>query len=331
MHANFYSGSPLDRLALRRDDAGEMDRLLGDPESLFVPVWRDQHLISGHLISGHLISGHLISGHLISGHLISGPAEGGALRVAMPSRAALGVELELLSRHPWVLLGLLGERAVVAVDLSRLDDPADVVPSGFGRFEPLRPLAPLLPAPDAAILAHARGMLHWRRRHLFCGRCGTATAPQQGGARLACPACGLEHFPRTDPVVIMLVHRQDQALLARGTRFPGTRLFSALAGFIEPGESAEEAVAREVFEETGIRVGRIRYHSSQTWPYPNSLMLGFLAETDDSALTLDPNEIAETHWLTTDELGDPGRLDIELPGSTAIAHSLIQAWRELRR
>ncbi len=306
MHANFYSGSPLDRVALRRDDPEEMRRLLADPDSLFIPVWRDQHLMIGR------------------------PEEPEALRVAMPSRAALAVELEPLAHHPWVLLGLLGERAVVAVDLALLDDPTSLIPSKFGRFEPLRPLAPLLPGADAAMLAHARGLLHWRRRHLFCGRCGKPTVPEQGGTRLACPDCGLEHFPRTDPVVIMLVHRADRVLLARGTRFPGTRLFSALAGFVEPGESAEEAVAREVFEETGIRVGRIRYHSSQTWPYPNSLMLGFLAETVDSALTLDPEEIAEAHWLTAGELRasaeGAGELGIELPGRTAIARSLVEAW-----
>ncbi len=306
MHANFYSGSPLDRISLRRDDPDDMRRLLADPESLFIPVWRDQHLVTG------------------------SAGDGDALRIGMPSRAALAVELEPLARHPSVLLGLLGERAVFAVDLALLDDPTGLIPSRFGRFEPLRPLAPLLPGAEASILAHARGMLHWRRRHLFCGRCGNPTVPEQGGARLGCPGCGLEHFPRTDPVVIMLVHREDRALLARGTRFPGTRLFSALAGFVEPGESAEEAVAREVFEETAIRVGRIRYHSSQSWPYPNSLMLGFLAETVDSALTLDPNEIVEAHWLTADELRAcaAGRspLDIELPGTTAIARSLVEAW-----
>ena len=125
MHANFYSGSPLDRLALRRDDPDDMRRLLGDPDSLFMPVWRDQHLMAG-------------------------PAEGlGGLRIGMPSRAALGIELEPLARHPWVLLGLLGERAVVAVDLALLDDPASLIPSAFGRFEPLRPLALGGPPPAA--------------------------------------------------------------------------------------------------------------------------------------------------------------------------------------
>lgn len=319
MHANFYAGNPLDRVALRRDDAEYLDGLLHDAASLFIPVWRDQHLMQD---------------------------EDGGLRVGMPSREALGHDVGVLAAHPWVLLGLMDRRAVFAVDLGGLEDPADLVPAAFGRFEPLRPLAPLLPAAEAAILAQARGLLHWRRNHVHCGRCGHVTVPEQGGYRLGCPNCGLQHFPRTDPVVIMLVHHRGRALLARGTRFPGRRLFSALAGFIEPGESAEEAVAREVFEETGVRVGRITYHSSQSWPYPNSLMLGFHAEAEDAArdgapgsapegaqegareipLTLDPNEIAEAYWLTPDALRHPGRLDIELPGPTAIAHSLVAAW-----
>ena len=183
----------------------------------------------------------------------------------------------------------------------------------------------MLPGADAAILAQARGLLHWRRNHLFCGHCGSLTLAEQGGTRLGCPQCGLQHFPRTDPVVIMLVHHQGRALLARGTRFPGRRLFSALAGFIEPGESAEEAVAREVMEETGVALGRISYHSSQPWPYPGSLMLGFHAEATSTALTLDPAEIAEAHWLTPEEIGRNAH-DIELPGTTAIARRLLDAW-----
>ena len=298
MHANFYTGNPLDRLALRRDDEPYINALLHDPASRFLPVWRDQHLIGGDDV----------------------------LRVGMPTREALGQSIEALDRLPWVLLGLQEAGAVFAVDFGGLEQPGDMVPAKLGRFEPLRPLAPSLPAEEAAILAQARGLLHWRRNHLFCGHCGHATVPEQGGYRLACPQCSLQHFPRTDPVVIMLVHHQGRALLARGARFPGRRLFSALAGFIEPGESAEEAVAREVFEETGVRLRGIEYHSSQPWPYPNSLMLGFLAEAEGTELALDENEIVEAHWLTPDEVRHPERLDIELPGATAIAHSLVAAW-----
>ena len=300
MGANFYTGNPLDRAALRRDDAGDMQALLHDPSSLFLPVWRDQHLIE--------------------------QDDGAGLRVAMPSRATLGFEVSVIEAHPWVLLGVQDGRGVFALDLAALDDATALVTPRLGRFEPLRPLAPALPADQAAILAQARGLLHWRRNAAFCGRCGSRTVPEQGGIRLACPACGAQHFPRTDPVVIMLVHHAGRALLARGTRFPGRRLFSALAGFIEPGESAEEAVSREVFEETGIRLGRIRYLSSQPWPYPNSLMLGFHAEARSTTLRLDPNEIAEAHWLTPEQLRNPAPLDIELPGTTAIARSLVDAW-----
>ncbi len=300
MHANFYAGNPLDRIAARREDEADMQALLEHPDSRFLPVWRDRHLL--------------------------GETGDGALRVAMPGREALGLALPVVRAHPWVLLGLRDGRAVFALDLGSLDDPAALVGPALGRFEPLRPAAPLLPAEEAGILAQARGLLHWRRQNVFCGRCGGRTVPEQGGIRLACPACGAQHFPRTDPVAIMLVHREGRALLARGTRFPGHRLFSALAGFIEPGESVEEAVARETWEETGVRVGRIEYHSSQPWPYPNSLMLGFLAEAESTALTLDANEIAEAHWLTPEQLRDPAALGIELPGPTAIASSLIQAW-----
>ena len=300
MHSNFYTGNPLDRIAARRDDESHLQALLDDPASLIVPVWRNQHLIFG--------------------------AAGENLCIGMPSRESLGHGAEALSAHPFVLLGTLEDHGVFAIDFSALEDPGALIGPGFGRFEELRPLAPLLPAAEAAILAQARGLLHWRRNHRFCGHCGAPTLPEQGGYRLACPQCGLQHFPRTDPVVIMLVHHRDRALLARGTRFPGRRLFSALAGFIEPGESAEEAVAREVLEETGIEVGRIRYRSSQPWPYPNSLMLGFHAEAISTELTLDPGEIAEAYWLTRDEIREAASRDIELPGRTAIAHSLLEEW-----
>ena len=296
MHANFYTGNPLDRVSALRDDAAAMLALHDNPSSCFLPVWRDQHLMTHD-----------------------------APRVAMPSREALVAELGPIEAYPSVLLGLREGTALFAIDIGLLEEPqAQAI--GLGRFEPLRPLAPLLPADEAAILAQARGMLHWRRHNIFCGRCASRTKPEQGGARLVCPNCGLQQFPRTDPVAIMLVHHQGRALLARGTRFPGRRLFSALAGFIEPGESAEEAVARETFEETGIRLARIDYHSSQPWPYPNSLMLGFIAEATGSALTLDPAEIAEAYWLTPADLRDPAHLEIELPGPTAIARSLIDAW-----
>ena len=300
MQQNFYAGNPLDRIAARRDDEAYLASLLADPSSRFVPVWRNRHLMQDDTADG--------------------------LRIGMPSRRQLGHDVARLSAYPWVLLGTLDGGGVFTVDLSALEAPQELIDPAFGRFEELRPLAPLLPATDAAILAQARGLLHWRGNHRFCGHCGTANVPEQGGYRLGCPSCGLQNFPRTDPVVIMLVHHQGRALLARGTRFPGKRLFSALAGFVEPGETAEEAVAREVMEETGVSLGRITYQSSQPWPYPGSLMLGFHAEATSVVLTLDPEEIAEAHWLTAHEIRNAAERDIELPGPTAIAHSLVASW-----
>ena len=300
--ANVFAGSRLDRMATHRDDADLMARHLASPRSRFLPLWRGRHLVSD---------------------------AGGVPRVAMPTRAELG-PLDL-DRHPWAFLGVDGTDAVLALDLGVLDDPAAALrpppdaPAPW-RFEELRPLAALLPREEAALLAQARGLLNWRAAHRHCGVCGAPNRPDQAGNRLVC-ANGHHNFPRTDPVVIMLVHHQDRVLLARGTRFPpDSTVLSALAGFLEPGESAEEAVAREVFEEVGVRVRDVRYHSSQPWPFPGSLMLGFHAEAEDTALALDPAEIVEARWLTRAQLRHADAHGFQLPGPIAIARQLVDAW-----
>ena len=176
------------------------------------------------------------------------------------------------------------------------------------------------------LLAQAAGMLNWRAAHRHCGTCGAPNRPDQGGNRLGC-VNGHHAFPRTDPVVIMLVQHRDRVLMARGTRFPpGSRFLSALAGFLEPGESAEEAVAREVWEEVVVLLIELSYHSSQPWPFPGSLMLGFHAETDDDALTLDRSEIVEARWLTHAQLRNPEAHGFELPSRIAIARTLVESW-----
>jgi NAD+ diphosphatase len=159
-------------------------------------------------------------------------------------------------------------------------------------------------------------LVEWARTHRFCGRCGARTERVGGERAMGCPSCGLHVYPRLSPAVIMVVTRGDELLLARGARFP-TPVYSALAGFVEPGESLEEAVAREVREEVGIEVDGIRYVGSQPWPFPNSLMVGFVARWRSGELSLDPNEILDAGWYRKD-----GALPVT-PGPPSIAHRLI--------
>lgn len=189
-----------------------------------------------------------------------------------------------------------------------------------------RSAAMLCPAADAAIIAHARSLIDWHMRHGFCARCGQPTVAERGGQRRCCP-CGAEHYPRTDPVVIMLVTDGDRALLGRGPRMPPGFL-SALAGFVEPGESLEEAVAREVMEEVGIAVGGVRYVASQPWPFPSSLMLGAIAEATTTTIVPDPLEIEEARWASRAELRAAlaGGGTFALPPPLAIAHTLVRSW-----
>ncbi|CAP57413.1 NAD(+) diphosphatase [Gluconacetobacter diazotrophicus] len=301
---NFYSGSPVDRAAQDRADAARIASYLACGDTLLVPCWHGRHLI----------------------------VQDGddSARIELPARRSALLTPEILDRSNWVFLGYLDGRPLFVVDLSLLDQPELVFPHARGTFRELRPLAGLLPPDEAAILAQARGMVHWRAHSRFCGTCGAPNRPDQAGHRLACTTEPTHlHFPRTDPVVIMLVQRQDRVLLARGTRF-GTesRTLSALAGFVEPGETPEEAVAREVMEEVGLPVDTIRYHSAQPWPYPGTLMLAFTAIAHTDALHLDPEEIVEARWLTRDDVRNHAALGFTLPGPTTIARRMIDDWLE---
>ncbi len=181
---------------------------------------------------------------------------------------------------------------------------------------------------DAAIIAQARSLLDWHARNRFCAACGTPTAMRRGGQIRACPGCGAELYPRVDPVAIMLVvDDADRALLGRGPRMPAG-FVSALAGFVEPGESLEEAVRREVLEEAGVAVGAVRYLASQPWPFGSQLMLGCLGRAHGSAIRIDPHELEDAFWATRAEvaaaLAGAGRFS--LPPPLAIARHLIEAW-----
>ncbi|MDX1709936.1 MAG: NAD(+) diphosphatase [Rhodovibrionaceae bacterium] len=302
---NFYTGAPLDRVDhLRGDEAWLSARIeAGDAE--VVAVWRDKNLMLDGL-----------------------PREAPA-----PARLPVGDWPQLLdAAEQMALLGLLEGRPLLAVDLSNHPEPeAAHGLSGHARFIDLRSVGPLLPRDQGAILAYARGLMYWHRRHRFCGVCGHPTASEQAGHVRRCTngKCGATHFPRTDPAVIMLVHDGgERCVLGRTERFlPG--MHSTLAGFVEPGESLEEAVAREVEEEVGLKldVAEVHYRSSQPWPFPSSLMLGFHARADYGTLTINPQELSGARWFTREELrNSPEDDSFRLPRGDSIARRLIEEW-----
>lgn len=229
-----------------------------------------------------------------------------------------------------IFLGLGDGRAHFAIDAAG----AKVAPDVDTELIDVRALAPTIAPGEAAILAEARSLLDWHARHRFCAQCGSPTSVASAGWKRHCPACRASHFPRTDPVVIMLATRGDRALLGRNRRRPGAR-FSCLAGFVEPGETPEDAVRREVREEAGVRCGRVRYLAAQPWPFPSSLMMGFLTEALSEEITVDAEELAEARWFSRDEVaemvaraatGPDDPAQVSLPSPVAIAHHICRRW-----
>jgi NAD+ diphosphatase len=260
------------------------------------------------------------------------------------------VPLATLDPGEPLLLGLDATGPVFAYDE---DPPRDgrvpMIGSGGVRGEPpanasgdripLRQAAARLSRTDAGLSAYAAALLNWHRRHRYCSACGHPSDLIEGGLTRLCPNCAVEHHPRTDPVVIMLVTDGDRLLLGRQAAWPTGR-YSALAGFVEPGESLEEAVAREVHEEAGVRIGQVDYISSQPWPFPASLMLGFSATYESGDASIGDEELQDVRWFTRAEIeaaaaapesdnwgapGDPGG-ELALPPRLAIARLLIENW-----
>jgi NAD+ diphosphatase len=294
---NFYADAMIDRAGHRRKEPAWLAERLADPASRFVPVWRSQNLV----------------------HVGDGAAP----------RAALLARQEIAAEGETVLLGVVADCAYFAVDLSALDLPLAALRTGNPvEFTDLRRVGPLLARADGALLAYARGIAYWHGRHRFCGTCGSATRSAEAGHIRYCtdPRCNAPHFPRTDPAVIMLVHDGERCLLGRQRAWPAG-MHSTLAGFVEPGESLEEAVAREVYEETGIRVDEVIYHSSQPWPFPASIMLGFHARARSTEIRVDHNELQDARWLERQFLQAHQDDDaFRLPRRDSIARRLIEDW-----
>lgn len=293
---NIFAGNPLDRASERRGDGAWLADQAASPHALVLAIWDGQPLIED--------------------------APEGGVRIAwLPARPARepASEVELL------FLGMLEGKPVFAINLQGADHPVE-----GARFEDLRSVALRLAPAEAAILATAKAMFEWRHRHGRCAVCGAATQPAEGGWKRQCASCQAEHFPRTDPVVIMLPWHGDRCLLGRQASWP-EGMFSALAGFMEPGESIEEACARELAEEAGLSAVRVRYHSSQPWPFPSSLMIGLMAQVENDRAAPDQAEISELRWFTREEarlLLAEGFEGMRAPGAFAIAHQLLRAWAD---
>jgi NAD+ diphosphatase len=293
--------------------------LRSDPEALAqlapaltLPLWRGRPLVQG---EGGIAAGWLAADHPVLAH-------------ARPERLFLGLHQGVARLaadiSSWEPQGLDPAAMAMFLDVAEYRHPA--LAAEF-RFADLRATMTQMSAQDAALAATARAMFNWHRSHRFCAACGQGSAWADGGWQRQCPACKARHFPRTDPVVIMLVLSGNRALLGRSPGWP-EGMYSALAGFVEPGETLEAAVRREVAEETAITVGRVRYIASQPWPWPGSLMLGFTAEAQSEAITLDA-ELEDARWITREEAVEvlAGQHPLmRAPRRGAIAHDLLNLW-----
>ena len=333
----FYTHGTLDRADRLRRDERALTALRHDERTRLLPVWRGTVLVTGD--------------DETDGGGASGRGAGGSGASARPARsprlASLSHDVELPDGEA-IFLGLVDGVAHFAVPVGALDDGARAAlaarastPDGNPRaatFEDLRVVGPTLPANEGALLAYARGLVYWSENTRFCERCGRPLASVDGGhvRRCANPDGAHVTFPRTDPAVIMLVVHEGEGdtpsrcLLGRSPAWP-EGVFSTLAGFVEPGESLEQAVAREVFEESGIETRDVRYIASQPWPFPRSIMLGFEAAATTTAISVDPDELADARWFTREEIGTFGSWGdaayaLQLPRPDSIARFLIDRW-----
>lgn len=286
---NVFAGAFVDRSGHHREDSDWLSAAINGPDSVFLPVWRDKCLTYGE-----------------------------SPRISLLENSDVA---EYIVEEETIFLGLYEDKPAFALPM------ADTVVAPFDTeecFHDLRYLGSVLPADESNLAAHAIALINWHCLHRFCTICGSSTRNESGGNTRICENmnCANRVFPRVDPAIIVLVSRRDRCLLGRQKTWPDGR-FSTIAGFVEPGESLEDAVRREVREETNIRVGSVHYHSSQPWPFPSSLMLGFTASAESDDILLNDGELEDARWFSRKELrsGFP-----KLPYRLSIARRLVDNW-----
>lgn len=295
---NVFEGSPLDRLHPHREDEAYVRRVLRAEDTVVVPVRDRKSLVTS---------------------------------AERPSAVLLPVRE--LSKDPaeeesWTLLGVLDGRAHLAVDVSRWpEEELDGLVTDPCTWTDLHGIGALLDPREASLLAYARAILTWHGRRRHCGRCGGPTRIRHGGHARRCEACGALDFPRTDPAVIVLIHEGDRCLLGRQAEWP-EGLYSTLAGFVEPGESLEECIRREVREEAGVALASVDFHSSQPWPFPSSIMIGFTATTSGAPEPRPGPELESVRWFRRERL-DAMLVggELRLPPRVSIGRRMIDEWR----
>ncbi len=301
---NTFAGSPVNRMGNERRNRDWLRQKMDDPNTGFLPLWQLRALMM--------------------------PGEN--LRISWCQKQE--VMPFIMAGATVVFLGQINGIPHFTVDVSASSDQKANAPlQDYGKWIDVRSAAASCSGPDAAILAQSRSMLDWHARHGFCSVCGQPSHLGEGGYSRKCTDddCAAMHFPRTDPVTIMLVlDDEDNCLLGR-QKFFAPNSYSALAGFMEPGETVEETVRREVFEEVGIRVGGVRYIFSQPWPFPSSLMMGCFAQAETSEIDLDPDELEEARWFTRPQIREmvgnwEDQSKLRMPAPLAIAHQLAAAW-----
>jgi len=307
-----FANNPLDRAGHLRGEADWLAAQLASDNALIVPLWNLQPLVLPEIQPGD------------------------GRDVGYLPKAAFGDAFDFeRADRTLVFLGLNRRgKPFFAADISHMSNPEDMGPfKGMGMFEDLRALAAAgdMPRTELAILAQAKGMLDWHLRHGFCAQCGAPSQMLEGGYKRQCGNCGAEHFPRTDPVVIMLATYEDQCLLGRQRGWPDGML-SALAGFMEPGETIEEAVARELMEEAGIEINSVSYIGTQPWPFPGSLMIGCMAEAQTREINMGDDELEDAKWVSRADVQSSmaGNGPLGVPPEMAIAFQLMKAFAEGR-